>query len=281
VREKAGGNVAKELIVDVISRTENELVIRTATGEEKKFTKEPGWADFDVHDLAITKGTSWISFGKTNHELPEIRTRIKGTAGLGKGSFSVVGEPTNTAKDFSLIIGAVNATEPQPNGITGWVGFRRHDWEIGNDNDWWVQCDLPKDAFDSLVLAIADRAVSKLSIGLQFRNGYTDFAYAPPSEGTDWFLIPDERDNSIDSPPTVLGEVTSFYLECQPISLCQKNPLAIEELQSETSDLIQPNVESAYGAQLKQLEIAIVQLRSSLKWIGWFVVIALVLIALK
>ncbi|MDO9302032.1 MAG: hypothetical protein Q7T89_11640 [Anaerolineales bacterium] len=78
-----------------------------------------------------------------------------------------------------------------------------------------------------------------------------------------------------------LGEVTPFYLECPSTSLRQKNSSAVEELQSEAGDLIQPSVEPAYGAQLKQLEIAIVQLRSSLKWIGWFVVIALVLIASK
>lgn len=272
--------MAKELIVDVVSRTENELVIRSSAGEEKKFTKEPGWADFDAQNLAITKGTSSISFGSTNIELPDVRTRIRGTASLNKGSFSVIGEPANKARKFALMIGAVNPTEPQQNGITGWVGFNRHDWEIGNDDEWWIQCDLPVDAFESLLLAISDGSASKLSVGIQLRNGFTDFAYAPPSEGTNWFLVPDE-DNSINNPCTVLGELTSFHLECSPISLRRESSIPSEAIQDEDIDPIRPAVESTYGTQLKQLEIAIVQLRDSLKWIGWFVVIALVLIASK
>jgi len=273
--------VVKELIVDVVSRSDNEFVIRTDKGEEKKFTREPGWAYFEAHSLTITKSTSWISLGAANVELPGVNTRIRGTASMEKGSFSIIGEPANRSKKLALLIGAVNPVEPQRNGITGWVGFNRRDWEIGNDDEWWVQCDLPIDAFESLLLAISDGSASKLSIGILLKNGFTDFAYAPPSEGTNWFLVPDD-DNSIDNPRVALGEVSSFHLECSSVALNQEKIIPEEEMQlAEESALTRTTVEPTYGVQLKQLEVAIMQLRSSLKWIGWFVVIALALIASK
>lgn len=127
-------------------------------------------------------------------DLPQLVTRVRGTAVLEDYSISVVGDPTSKVRKLSIVLGAEEpratreAPEPGPDGFEfgqlgrAMLGFNRGDWEIGNSDEWWVECYLPKPFIENLVAEVRNGEIHDMQLSLSLRGLYTtEHTMAPVS----------------------------------------------------------------------------------------------------
>lgn len=221
---------------------------------------------------------------------PPRATRVCGTVALEDRGISVVGDQKSKAHRLTISFGAgdwkpepVEPTEddlPMLSSELGgaMLGFNRADWEIGNDDDWWISCYLPKVFIDALVADIRNGQIDGMNLSLALRGLYTtEHSWAPVSSRGDLFIRPDRTDNTITIPDMAIGHVTSIHFTSAPRDLRKPEPAAREE--PEYEDTPPPPAPDPVVVAIAALGIRVEQLRSTLKWIGAFIVLALLFVA--
>lgn len=226
---------------------------------------------------------------KEEGQEPPLVTRVRGTVALEDRSISVVGDPKSKVHRLTISFQAGDwKPKPVKPTVDGWIlsselggamlGFNRADWEIGNDDDWWISCYLPKAFIDVLVADIRNGQIDGMKLGLSLRGLYTtEHSWAPVSSCGDLFIRPNRTDNTIAFPDMATGHVRSIYFTSAPRDLRKPAPLEPVEQEYEgtpPAPALHPVVVAiaALGARVEQM-------RSTLKWIGGFIVLALLFVA--
>ncbi|WP_440030488.1 hypothetical protein, partial [Chromobacterium amazonense] len=116
---------------------------------------------------------------------PPVLTRVRGTAVLQDYSISVVGDPESKVRTLTISFEAGDwrpkSEEPKPGMFPrmrselggAMLGFNRANWEIGNNDEWWIACYLPKPFIEALVSEVRSGHLHGMELGLALRGLYT------------------------------------------------------------------------------------------------------------
>ena len=226
---------------------------------------------------------------KEEGQEPPLVTRVRGTVALEDRSISVVGDPKSKVHRLTISFQAGDwRPKPVKPTVDGWIphselggamlGFNRADWEIGNDDNWWISCYLPTAFIDALVADIRNGQIHGMKLSLSLWGLYTtEDSWAPVSSRGDLFIRPDRKENTIAFPNMATGHVSSIHFTSTPRDLRKPEPLKSVEPEYEDTppapalDPVAVAI-AAHGARVEQM-------RSTLKWIGGFIVLALLFVA--
>ncbi|HEY8606409.1 MAG TPA: hypothetical protein VIM12_04755 [Noviherbaspirillum sp.] len=289
---------AEKNIVQVKSEAAGELVIETPGGKEETYYLNPvRTMRLDVEQLQVYRGGDRMHL--LNQDLPtppELSLYVLGTASLEGRSISVIGEPDNKARRLKIAFRALDEEgrkrreewsrkHDKPVRFTGaTVGFLRSDWEIGNDDEWFVECEVSSEMLDEIVSAVSSKSLRGMSIGLTLKGIYADENWAPPSARTNWYLRPNREDNAVDSPEMAHGKVTSINLSLADANLRpqQENDDGAELPAEDKPELLTSAVEPSVNvSNINALAANIEKLRVTLKWVGGFIAFFLMILAFK
>lgn len=221
---------------------------------------------------------------------PPVLIRVRGTAALEDRSISVVGDPTSKVRKLTISFDAGDwrprPVEPKEGDFPSFhselggamLGFNRADWEIGNDDDWWISCYLPKPFIDALVADIRSGQLTGVKLSLALRSLYTSsHSWEPVSSRGDLFIRPDRRDNSLAIPDMAQGHVRAVHFTSAPRDL--RKPEPVEPLEPEDEDAPPAPAPDPAAVAIAALAVRVEQMRGTLKWVGGFIVLALLFVA--
>ncbi|GIZ53912.1 hypothetical protein [Noviherbaspirillum aridicola] len=289
---------AQRYIVQVKSEAEGKLVIETPEGKEETYYLNPvRTMRLDVEKLQVHRGGSQIHL--LNEDLPappNLSLYVLGTASLEGRSISIIGEPDNKTRRLTIAFRTLDIEGRErredwsrkydkPVRFTGaTVGFLRSDWETGNDNEWFVECEVSPDMLDEIASAVSSKSLRRMSVGLTLSGIYADENWAPPSARTDWFLRPNREDNTVENPEMAHGEVTSINLSLADADLRPQQDqeedaeLPADDTPAVLTSAIEPNVSVS---NIDALTTNIEKLRVTLKWVGGFIAFFLMILAFR
>lgn len=278
----------EKVVVDVRDGERAQIIYKD--GEGKEHTYYPArYAYFVVEDLQTMVALNEPSEGQKE---PVIVRRIRGTARPEDRGLSVVGDPKSNTRTLYMSFEASDwrpKRDPVPDDELGtaWdrflggamLGFNRSDWEIGNDDEWWSSCYLPAPYVEQLEAAILAGQLTSVRVGLVLRGLYSDEGdWAPVSSRGNLFIRPDRRDNSINNPDMANGFVSSIVFTTTKADLRKPpEPEPVEPNDDEPVTLPVPvdPVATAIAALAARVEAT----RSTIKWVGGFIVVALLFVA--
>lgn len=160
------------------------------------------------------------------------RRLVRGFGTLCDKSVAVIGDPDNKTDRIALSIRTRTADEhaeavkqSRPDGINdrgtevpshcdAVLGFTTADWEIGNQNEWWLELSVAEKTLDSLADAILNKWAHSLHIGVGLRNIYTDAGPGEVDFGepVNLFLRPSIGEGNVRRPEVAYGHVKSWSL---------------------------------------------------------------------
>lgn len=217
-------------------------------------------------------------------------TSVHGTVVLEDRSISVVGDPKSKVRRLKVSFGAGDwrPKEDEPkdedfSSLTSPLGgaklsFFRGDWEIGTDDDWWISCYLPKSFIDALVSDIRSGQIDVMRMRLSLRSLYTtEPSWAPVSSRGDLFIRPNRHDNSLAIPDMAQGYVDAIHFASAPRDL--RKPELAEPIDPEDKDALPAPASDPVAMAITVLAARVEATRSTIKWVGGFIVVALVFVA--
>lgn len=283
--------------VNVKSEGDGRLVIEGADGKEVTYYLEPiRTMVLEVETLEVVQGGDNYGLSTDEPWQPlKVSLRLQGKAVLEDDSISVIGEPQNRSRSLTigfkelsgewltrlLTLASKNGGDSKFLGVT--LGFTRRDWEIGNQDSWWVECGLAPEVMQVLTSAISSKSIRGLRVGLRLFDIYTDDNWAPPSMRVTWFLRPNRRDNTIGLPEMAHGELTSFTLTLDEADLRKHESDKVEEEHELVGDSGMPPMQPPdfEGQAILALAANVERLRGTLKWVGGLVAFFLMVMAFK
>lgn len=146
--------------------------------------------------------------------------RIRGTAIIEKGdSVEVAGLAGSRMKSVPFTLRPV---EKEKYHWTASIGYLPYDWEIGHDAQFYIECYVPKDAFDDLERAYSSGRVTMLTLLLDTTLWVHEFDWhTPPSGDVVWYMVPEVEKQS-ESPQHETGKITQ--LGWQEVPLLRSRP---------------------------------------------------------
>lgn len=278
----------EKVIIDLRVGEHNELIWKSPEGPEQTYHPHSNTVWLKADELRLF----WAYGGD---EAAPLRLGVRGTVSLERDrDISVIGEPTNKARRFSLGIWS----EPEPEARVqrdeavladrltsaygaASLGFNRADWEIGTENDWWVSIYVRPDALDALVEGLKAGLVKELTLGLFLKNLFSDHhPYAPISECSHLFLRPNARDNTLEMPELASGMLSSISFSGPVAALKAAAPEVAPEPDDVPEAVVAVVTPSPVTvSSIEDLARRVDALRMTLKWVGGFIVLALLAIA--
>lgn len=242
----------------------------------------------DVLELEIITG---LADPKDDQE-PLIYTRLRGKARLHDDSIAVIGDPATKVRELSITLEAGDwkpkVEQPDEEGTlsllslrshkgTAMLSFNRADWEIGTDDEWWSACYLPRTFIDSLAAGLLSGELQSLSLSMSLRGLYTtEHPLAPVSSRGDLYLKP------VDGRITDMaqGYLWNIAFTSAPRNFRKTQPVEFnyaldDERHAEPS--VQPADQVANA--IAGLSARVDGLRTTLKWVGGLIVVALLFLS--
>ncbi len=214
---------------------------------------------------------------------PAVVTAVRGTALLDDRSISVIGAPASTARELRVVFMAADSAGSLAESRGGALTGKGEAYLDFNGAEWWVTGTLHEAFFDALVTAVRSGQVDSVSLQLALRGLYTKWPPLglPPLRHIDLFIRPNRRDNSRE-PETVCGSVSGASFTLSPWDL--RKPGHLTAVEPEGDDDENEGEPAAPPPDPVAVAIATLcgrldQLRSTLKWIGGLVVVALFFVA--
>lgn len=277
------------VIVDIRDGERAQIIYKD--GEGKEHTYYPArHVFFIVENLQTLVVLAETPEGQME---PVVERRIRGTARLEDRSLSVVGDPKSKTRTLSISFEASD-WRPKRKPITddelgtAWnqfvggatLGFNRHDWEIGNDDEWWSALYVPKNYVDQLEAAIVSGQLTSVRVGLALSGLYSDEGdWAPVSARSNLFIRPDRRDNSIDNPEMANGFVSLLMFTTTKADLRKPPEPAPLESASDDEPSTKPVSIDPVASAIAALAARVEATRSTIKWVGGLIVVALFFVA--
>jgi hypothetical protein len=279
----------EKVIVDVREGERAQIIYKDSEGKVHKYYPAR-YAYFVIENLQTL-----VVLNEPPKEQTEfaIVRRIRGTARLEDRGLSVVGDPESKTRTLVMSFEASDwrpKHEPVSDGELGLafssvlggatLGFNRRDWEIGNDDEWWSACYLPKPFVEQIEASIASGQLTGVRVGLALRGLYSDEGdWAPVSDRSNLFIRPNREDNDIGNPDLAIGFVSSIAFTTTKVDLRQ--PLETEPVEP-TDDFessLRPASVDPVSAAIAALAARVEATRSTIKWVGGFIVVALLFVA--
>ena len=282
-------NGDEKVIVDVREGERGQIIYKDGEGIEHKYYPAR-YAYFVVEELQTLVVLNDPPEAQTE---PVIVRRIRGTARLEDCSLSVIGDPKSKTRTLAMSFEASDwrpKREPVADDERGTVfssflggatlGFNRHDWEFGNDDEWWSACYLPKPFVEQLEAAIVSGQLTSLRVGLALRGLYSDEGdWAPVSARSNLFIRPNRKDNDIGYPDLANGFVSLIVFTTTKVDL--RRPPEPEPVES--TDDFEPSPHPApadpVSTAIAALAARVEATSSTIKWVGGFIVVALLFVA--
>lgn len=234
---------------------------------------------------------------------PQLVTRVRGTAVLEDYSISVVGDPATRVRKLTIVLAAEEA-QPKPEepevetfafGQLGraMLGFNRADWEIGNSDEWWIECYLSKPFIEAMISDTRSGQIHGMQLSLSLKGLYTtEHSMAPVSSRGHLFIRPNKRDNTIKLPELATGDVRSIHFASssrdlrKPELLEPEAPL-VTELPIEDDALLTaaeaPEIvrDDLVATAIGHLNARLEKMHGTVKWVGGLIVFALLIVAFR
>lgn len=275
----------EKVVVDVKDIDDGELLYTDKNGQQHTYYPcRNTWLDVQTLEVVTS-----LREPQDEGSAPRLVTQVRGKAALEDRSISVVGDPASKVRVIEVSFEAGDWQPKPPKAgedevlmLTGnlggaMLGFNRRDWEIGNDDQWWAACYLPQDFMDRLIAEVRGGQMRSMKFGLRLRHLWTtEHSYAPVSSRGDLFLRPDKKDNSIGIPEMATGHVWSIHFSAASRDLRvpePDEPMEVEEVEP------QPEPPNQVAVAVAALSTRLDQVRSTLKWVGGFIVVALMFVA--
>lgn len=284
------GHAGEKIVVDVRESDRGSIIYKDSAGKEATYYPTmTTW--FTVEDLETFVMLGEPAEGTTE---PTIVRRLRGTARLEDDSLSVLGDPNTCTKTLTM---SFEANEWRPKvkedgndeGLvtihSGKLGgaslsFNRADWEVGNTDEWWASCYLPKNFVDELEAAILKRQLTGVRVAMALRGLYSNEGpWAPVSERADLFIRPNRADNTLQYPDVADGFITWINFGTTKADLRQPEPepvaVAVEEPEH------RPPPVDPVAAAVTALGANVEKLRGTMKWTGGFIAVCLLFLLMK
>lgn len=279
-----------KVIVDVKDVDHGEILYTDTDG--KKHTYYPThsiWLDVQTLEVLTILGEP-----KEEGAEPPLVTRVRGTAALEDYSISVVGDPEPKVRTLTISLSAsewcTKPEEPEPGMFPSMhrelggamLGFNRADWEIGNSDEWWIECYLPKPFIEALVADVRSSQLHGMKLSLALRGLYTtEHSMAPVSSRGHLFIRPDKRENTVDHPEMATGHVRSVHFASASRDLRKPEPPEPEETFDSEEESPAAPPEDPVATAVAILGARVEQMRGTVKWVGGLIVIALLVVAFR
>lgn len=278
-----------KVVVDVKEAEHGEIVYTDQDGKARTYyPAHTIWMSVQALELLTVLNELKEEGGE-----PNLVTRVRGTALLEDRSISVVGDPKSKTRTLSITLEASDwrpKREEQAPGLLAAaigdvggaaLGFSRADWEIGNSDDWWCSCYLPKLFIEALVAEIRSGQLNDLKVSIQLRRLYTtEHPMAPVSSRGDLLIRPDLKDNTLSNPDSPFGWTRSVVFSSNSRDLRKPEPTEpsyAEDVASDPPPIVEDQVATAVAILAARVELV----RGTLKWLGGLIVAALLIIAFK
>lgn len=220
-----------------------------------------------------------------NHQEPWVERAVIGVAELDRDrSISVVGAPHTLTATLPLTI-RPGPWQSRPKRKTdaelfelgdgvGWgsIGFLARDWEIGNEDAWYLECYTSDTVLQGLLDAVSTGRAVEGTLGLRLLRGlYQDEGdYAPPSARRHLFLRPDRDRNRTTFPESANGDLSgiNLVLATPSIPLNTPSPPKDDEDIGEPPETTPPSVViEGMPDHVGKIIAAVESLRGTLKWL--------------
>lgn len=286
--------MSEQAEVKIVTDDAEALVLEGADGKPKKYYRNPiRTMHLNVHELQVCSTAMVYYMGGELPPLPDPKLELRGTASLGRSSLCVMGNPQTSTRTLPVTFKVLTDAErvsteensrkyDRPLRYTSaTIGFMYSDWEIGNGDDWFLECYVSAATFAAMASAVESGALRKASLGLHLDDIYTDDNWAPPSASADWFLRPN-RKSPKQAPDLVRGDITVFNLEMGSVWLgpppeAERDAHDADERQAYQNE---PAV-SPEALALEKLGANIEKLRGTVKWVGGCIALFLCFLVLK
>jgi len=115
--------------------------------------------------------------------MPDLKPCVAGTALLQSGSISVIGEPSNVCRSLQITIKAHDEADRQKlieDKKSGKklrctsVRFSRRDWEIGNEDTWFIEAWVSQQTLAPIIAGLSDGSLQEMTLGLSLDRIYSD-----------------------------------------------------------------------------------------------------------
>ena len=213
--------------VKVTAEAEGVLVIETREGAEEIYLPCPNRTMYlHVDELHMSSDVNPFHFGDDNRGLAmEKSLSVRGTATLEDSSISVMGDPGNEVRTLAIDFYALDdevwrrhkemaqMLGKAPHYTHAKVGLARRRPDVGADDAWFVQCQVPPAMLRALAKAVSCGAIGSISVRLVLRGIYSRGADVLQSVSSGWFLRPNWRDNTVEMPETADGDITLLNFE--------------------------------------------------------------------
>lgn len=217
----------EKTVARVHAEVENKLVIETHEGLQQTYLLNPNRTMYlHVRHLQVFNEARRFRFGDKELGLaPATSLYVRGRAALEGGSISVVGDPDNKVHMLGIGFHAldediryrreelVQRQGSAPHYTCARVGFVHHKLGLGNDDDWFVQCEVPPDTLNAISHAVSCGTMGEMTVGLALQGIYAAGDGTPQSAKNDWFLRPSRRDNTVEAPEMAQGDIALFSFE--------------------------------------------------------------------
>jgi hypothetical protein len=116
--------------------------------------------------------------------------RISGTAAIDGDMLTVAGSGLPKVCEIPFSVRPVPEDETKYHWQMS-VGFLPHDWEIGNDDEYYCECYAPEPVFNELVKAYLMGKAAEVKVGAHTKlwTRHVD-SYAPVGVNVTWYLVP-------------------------------------------------------------------------------------------
>ena len=279
-----------KVVVDVKEVVQGEILYTNADGKEQTYYPTHSiWLEVQTLEVLTILGDP-----EEEGAQPPLVIRVNGTATLEDYSICVVGDPGSEVRTLSISFFARDwrpKREELKPGIfpsldsklgDAMLGFSRADWEIGNSDDWWIACYLPKSFIDALVVDVRSGQIHGMKLGLSLRDLYTNVhSLAPVSARGNLFLRPNKRDNTIEMPEMATGYVRSIHFASANLNLQKPQPPEHEDTFATEDEAQATSQEHPVALSVTILGAHVEQMRRTLRWVGSLIVAVLLLVALK
>lgn len=165
--------------------------------------------------------------------------------------------------------------------------YSRGDASSGSESRWWLQCHLPASAFMALADAMKARKLQALLLDVRLREAFIDdVAVAPPALPVSWCLKAGSGESAdgdaADDMTLVRGAVTQLSVQLADVDLSAasqaRSPMPEADGQVPPEEPARMRKDGAASA-VADLVASMERLRSTVKWVGAFIVLCLLLLA--
>jgi len=213
--------------VKVTAEADGVLVIETLEGADETYRLCPNRTMYlHVNQLRLSSEVNPFHFGDDDRDMAREKSlSVRGTATLENGSISVMGDPGNKARTLAIDFYALDddvwrkdkeiaqLLGKAPHYTHAKVGLARQRPDVGADDAWSVQCQVPPAMLRALASAVSCGAIGSISVRLVLRGIYSRGAGVLQSVSSGWFLRPNWPDNTQEMPETADGNITVLNFE--------------------------------------------------------------------